>query len=303
MEKRLGRGLGSLLGSKPASNSTTQVAVDQIRPNPYQPREHFDEAALAELRESIRVHGVLQPVVLRRSESGLELIAGERRWRACKEAGLGQIPAVIRDGVTDAEMIELALVENLQREDLDPIERAHGYQRMVDDLGLTQAKVAERVGLKRSTITNHLRLLDLPEPIQKLVAESALSMGHARALLGLPADEIQLELADRIVQEGMSVRIAEEAVREAIRELTGHSSPPGGSSRSTQAAPDSAESEGHSKTMEPWARTLIDRLQKALGTKVEIRNRPGYRGQIVLEYYDREGLDVLVDQLAPPETL
>ncbi|QDU70111.1 ParB/RepB/Spo0J family partition protein [Engelhardtia mirabilis] len=303
MEKRLGRGLGSLLGSKPASDSTTQVAVDQIQPNPYQPREHFDETALAELRESIRTHGVLQPVVLRRTGTGLQLIAGERRWRASRDAGLVSVPAVIREGVTDAEMIELALVENLQREDLDPIERAHGYQRMVSDLGLTQAGVAERVGLKRSTVTNHLRLLELPDAIQKLVAESALSMGHARALLGIPAEEVQLALADKIVHDGMSVRTAEEAVREAVRELTGRA-PKAPQESAGEAKPSSQAPDGEApKSQEPWARALTERLQRALGTKVEIRNRPGYRGQILIEYFDKDGLEVLVDQLAPPDTI
>lgn len=288
-----------MLGTKAPNEPATQVAVDQIRPNPYQPREHFDEEALAELRESIRVHGVLQPILVRRTDDGLELIAGERRWRASKEAGLTRIPAIVRDEVSDAAMIEIALVENLQREDLDPIERALGYRRMIEQLGLSQSGVAKRVGLKRSTIANHLRLLELPSQIQRLVVDGSLSMGHARALLGMPDEAVQLQLADRIVQDGMSVRDAEEAVREGVRAIHEGES---GDSASTPPVGDAPKVD-RDQPIEPWARALADRLQKSLGTKVEIRNREGYQGQIVLEYYDRKGLDSLVDQLAPPDTI
>jgi ParB family chromosome partitioning protein len=174
MEKRLGRGLGSLLPSKSEPEAgPSMIPVDAIRPNRFQPRKHFDESALAELRDSIRTHGVLQPIAVRQDGSQYELIAGERRWRAAKEAGLARIPAVVRASATDAAMLELALVENVQRADLDPIERALGYQRMVVELGLTQQGVAERVGLKRSTVANHIRLLELSEPIQRLVAPTS----------------------------------------------------------------------------------------------------------------------------------
>ncbi len=188
MEKRLGRGLGSLLGtSSPAEapKATSELAVDQIRPNPFQPRRHFEPSALEELAQSIRQHGLLQPIVVRAAASGFELISGERRLRASKLAGRTTIPAIVRPNVTDKDLLELALVENVQRQDLDAIERALGFRRMQDELAMTQEAVADRVGLKRSTVANHLRLLDLPQTVQEGIAKGLISMGHARALLAV----------------------------------------------------------------------------------------------------------------------
>ncbi|MEO0823868.1 MAG: ParB/RepB/Spo0J family partition protein, partial [Pseudomonadota bacterium] len=303
-EKRLGRGLGSLLPPKTEAQSAPEmIAVDLIEPNRFQPRKFFDETALSELRESIRTHGVLQPVALRRDGNRYELIAGERRWRAAKGAGLKQIPAVIRESATDAEMLELALVENLQREDLDPIERALGFRRMIDDLRMTQSAVAERVGLKRSTVTNHLRLLDLAEPIQHMVARGALSMGHARALLGLAEEGDRIELADQIVQDGLSVRDVEDRVREANgAESVTSSAPVEGRPRGQEA------SEASLETIEPegapaWVRTLESRLRNALATKVMLKTADGGSGSISIEFADHSELERIVEAIAPRDRL
>ena len=222
MQRRLGRGLDSLLsGSEPESESEPgtqprsepEVELDRIVPNPYQPREAFDETGLDELRQSIENHGILQPVVVRRRGDDYELVSGERRLRAARLAGLASIPVRVREDLDDDGMLELALVENVQRADLDPIEKARGYRAMQDRLGLTQEEVATKVGLQRSSVANHLRLLELPEAILESVRTGELSAGHARALLGLPDDAARTRLAKRVARDGLSVRAVEEAVR------------------------------------------------------------------------------------------
>ncbi|QDU86614.1 Chromosome-partitioning protein Spo0J [Planctomycetes bacterium Pla163] len=316
MEKRLGRGLGSLLGNRPSGvqpsspahqepiGSRSEIELDEIRPNPFQPRQVFDPNGLQELRASIQNHGILQPVVVRPSENGFELVSGERRWRAARLAGLTAIPAVVREGVSDDDMLELAMVENLQRRDLDPIERALGYQSMLDRLGLTQDEVARRVGLQRATVANHVRLLDLEDAIQVAVSASRISMGHARALLALPAGEQRLELARAIEREGLSVREVERRVKDA---KVGTSD---SASIETSPAPTSAPSttnDAPPRAMEPWARGLEERIKNATGTRVEIRNRStadgGIEGQVVLHYYDRKQLEALIERLAPDVAL
>lgn len=296
-EKRLGRGLGSLLQQKPESDaSPTLIPVGSIYPNRYQPRKHFDEEALAELRDSIRTHGVLQPIALRKDGDRFELIAGERRWRAATEAGLARIPAVVRESVTDAAMLELALVENVQREDLDPIERALGYQQMVDELSLTQAAVAERVGLKRATVTNHLRLLDLAEPIQRLVARGALSMGHARALLGLADSSERSRLADLVISQGLSVR----EVEARVRRLNGVEEP---SEEPSQVEDEKVKTSSKTATQDEaqptWVRPVEDRLRKALGTRVQLKLTDGEAGQVVIDFSNAKDLDRLIEALSP----
>jgi len=283
MERRLGRGLGSLLSSEPApTEPRAEIAVSQIRPNPFQPRKVFAPAALEELQESIRVHGVLQPVVLRARGGAYELIAGERRWRAAKAVGLTAIPAVVRENVADEAMLELALIENLQRADLDPIEKAKGFQQLVDR-GLSQEQVAARVGFQRSTVANFLRLLELSEPVQAAVTAGLLSMGHARALLGLPDRKRQEELCALAVRQGLSVREIERRVRELL----------GRSEKSSAVVPASP----------PWVRDMESRIRSHLGTKVQVRNGEGYRGQIVIQYHGREDLDRLYDMLAPRKSV
>ena len=285
MERRLGRGLGSLLSSEPTSREPrAEVPLASIRPNPFQPRKHFLPEALAELQASIQVHGVLQPVVLRRSGSGeFELIAGERRFRASQAAGLKTIPAVVRDGVSDEAMLELAMVENLQRSDLDPIEKARGF-RQLQESGLTQEEVAAKVGLQRSSVANFMRLLELSEPVQKALTEGLISMGHARALLGIPERARQEELCALGVRRGLSVRELEERVRE----LAGRATP-----KPKEVVPPPP----------PWVRDMESKMRSHLGTKVQVKNGEGYQGSIVIEYHGREDLDRLYTLLAPRKTL
>jgi ParB family transcriptional regulator, chromosome partitioning protein len=284
MDKRLGRGLGALLSADPTPpGPKTEIPLARIRPNPFQPRRTFAPEALAELEASIRLHGVLQPVVVRPAPGGYELIAGERRWRASRAAGLQSIPAVVRDDLSDQEMLELALIENLQRADLDPIEKARGFRQLIDQ-GLTQEEVARRVGHQRSSVANFLRLLELPESVQKVVVAGRLSMGHARALLGLTDQRRQEELCALAVRRELTVRDLEQRVRE----LEGREH-----RKKAVVAP----------APPPWVRDMESRMRGHLGTKVQVRNGEGYQGQIVIEYHGREDLDRLFALLAPKKSL
>jgi len=294
MEKRLGRGLGSLLSPPKAEEGYHEISLRRIRPNPFQPRKAVDAEDLKLLRDSIASHGVLQPVVVRPRGDDFELIAGERRWRAARLAGLEAVPAVVRDGVSDGEMLELALVENVQRRDLNPIEKADGYRRLMDSLGITQEAVAAKVGLRRSTIANHLRLLELPEEVREAVGKRALSMGHARALLGLPVKEDRISLMQETVAEDLSVREVERRVRAALGRIP-QPQDGNGKERIESAAP-SAE-------VPPWAKEIEDRLRQSLETRVELVHGPGFRGKIQIEYFDRDQLDRLIQRLAPAPTV
>jgi ParB family chromosome partitioning protein len=289
MERRLGRGLGSLLSKPTSSEPTQEVELRRIRPNPHQPRRSFDPVALEELRNSIREHGVLQPILLRSQGDGYEIIAGERRWRAARLAGRDAIPAVVRADVSDEQMLELALVENVQRNDLDAMEKARGFRALQTGLGLSQDQVAVRVGLQRATVANHLRLLDLPEAVQEAVQAGLLGMGHARALLALDGAQAQTELAQRIAREELSVRAVERLVRERLQPRT-NASPP--------AQPPPAESQNP-----PWVRDVARRLQEALGTRVRITSDAQCRGQIVLDFYERADLDRILAALAPADEI
>jgi len=209
----LGRGLGALLSSTPVEGDTLlQIRVDQVEANPNQPRKAFDSNALEELAASIRSSGLIQPVVVRRQGLGYQLIAGERRWRAARQAGLSQIPAIVRE-VTDAESLELALVENLLREDLNPMEEGEAYDKLLSQFGWTQEELAQRVGKDRSSISNALRLMRLPLPVQDDLRSGRLTMGHARALLALPTPAEQLKLRDDILAHEWSVRATEDSIR------------------------------------------------------------------------------------------
>ena len=293
MERRLGRGLGALLSEPEARNGGSEsIPVGEIRPNPYQPRSEFDAVGLEELTASIRNHGVLQPIIVRVSGKQLyQLVSGERRWRAAQQAGLASIPAVVRHDVSDDQMLELALVENVQRRDLNPIERAKGFHRLMETLDLTQEAVANRVGLRRATVANHLRLLDLPLKVQEAVSERRVSMGHAKALLGLADEQERVELAVRIVDEDLSVREVERFVRDRTRPAGAPSTPAEAATGSAVDTPTSAK--------EPWLVELERRLLERFGTKVSVRNGADYRGQIVLEYADRDELERLLELLVP----
>ena len=288
MERRLGKGLSSLLGEQEGPQNPSELELELIEPNPFQPRKSMDAAGLEELRDSILQHGVLQPVVVRRKNDGrYQLVAGERRWRASRLAGLKRIPALVKDRVSDDDMLELALVENVQRRDLDPLERAHGYKAMMDQLALTQDAVSVKVGLKRSTVANHLRLLELPVKGQEALAKGLISMGHARALLSL-TDEVRLHsILEDVVRKDLSVREVEQLVRAA-------NSPP------TSRPP---EDRLPASTSPAWLRDLEARLRTRFASKVAVHNGEGYRGRIVIEYYNRTDLDRISGLLAPRDVL
>jgi len=285
VERRLGRGLGALLsdGSDLDERTSRELPLDRIRPNPQQPRRRFDTEAIEELAESIRTHGILQPVVVRQVDRGYELISGERRWRAARRAGLSGIPAVIREGVGDAEMLELALVENVQREDLDPLERAQGYRSMMSTLGITQEEVASKVGLKRASVANHLRLLELPDEAQDALRRGLIDMGHARALLGLRRRGAILKLLGVVVRRELSVREVERRVREELARAEGGAGARAGARRRPPA----------------WEGEVEGRMRESLGAKVSIQNKPGYKGRVVIEYFNRKELDRICERLAP----
>lgn len=284
MERRLGKGLGALLAADPSPKEPrAELPISAVRPNPHQPRKSFAPEVLAELQESIRVHGVLQPVVVRSAAGGFEIIAGERRWRAAQALGLKTIPAVVRDNVSDQSMLELALVENLQRADLDPLEKGRGFRHLLDQ-GLTQEQVADRVGLGRATVANLLRLLELSPAVQKVVTEGLITMGHARALLGIQDHSRQEQLCALAVRRGLSVREVEGRVREL-------------QSRTAEKAV------RLSPPQPPWVRDMEAKIRAHLGSKVQVKNGEGYVGQIVIEYHGREDLDRLYTLLAPRKSL
>ncbi len=279
--KRLGRGLGGLLQSTvepPTSQevkSADSLPVAEIRTNPYQPRRNFDEAALSELKASIAEFGILQPIVVRQGPHGYELVAGERRLRAAKALGLERIPSVVRS-VDDAAMQTLALVENLQREDLGPLEKARALRSMMSNQGLTQEAVAERVSKDRATIANLVRLLELPPDVQELVDQGKLSAGQARAILQVQGDTRRSQLAHLTVERGLSVREVERYARLA----------PGGKKKaSTPSAKD------------PFLADLENRIRLSLSAKVTVAGGKGTRGSITIEYADATQLDAILSRM------
>ena len=277
-KKALGKGLSALIPTeeKPPSTGPALLALEVIQPNRYQPRTAPDSARMAELAASIRTSGVLEPIVVRPLGEGYELIAGERRWLAARQAGLRDIPAVIREA-TDAEALELALIENLQREDLNPMEEARAYERLAEQFGHTQQEIADKVGKDRATVANTLRLLALSPQIQAMVKSGQLSEGHARALLSLPSAQDQSSLAQKIIARKLSVRQTELEVRKMV------------SPRLKLRAMAAARRNSHLRAAE-------EALQKVFGTKVRIRLM-GERGRIEVEFYSQVDLDRILEVL------
>ena len=279
--KALGRGLGALLSSDQTIDlgaEPSEIDLNSIVPGPMQPRTNFDESALATLAESIGTHGIVQPLLVRRRGEGFELIAGERRWRAAKIAGLERVPVLVKD-VADKDLLEIALIENIQREDLNPIEEAQAYQRLIESVGLTQEALATRVGRDRSYITNYLRLLRLPDDLQQLVKDGQLSTGHARTILGVAQEDLQRKLARQVIEGGLSVRATELLVQKAATDRP---------VRAPRMSP----------TVDPNIRAAETKLRRALGTQVRILplGNEG-RGRIEISFYNIQDLDRIYDLL------
>jgi ParB family transcriptional regulator, chromosome partitioning protein len=297
----LGKGLGALIPPGTSLDSDTdtgggleELPTSSIKPNRFQPRGHFDEEALGALADSIREVGVLQPILVRPVDDGYELIAGERRWRAARRVGLQMIPALVRE-TDDATSVQHALVENLHRDDLNALEEAAAYQQLIEDFGLTHEAVASQVGKSRASVTNSLRLLQLPPSIQKLVHESRLNMGQARALLGTPDRAFQEQLARRVVQDDLSVRAVEEAIRE-------HDAPPS----TSPTTPSPAEPKSRRTGLRPPG--LLE-LEELLGDHLETRvtiSMGTARGKVVIEFSTLEDLEriyrLMTDGAAAPAT-
>ncbi len=299
--KHLGRGLASLLGpiksdetktnqvipivaigpkfppGKELRSSLREIPLDAISPNPYQPRMVWDEQEMADLAESIKSNGVIQPIIVRPAGAGFELIAGERRLRAAQLASLTTIPALVRQA-SDEQLLELALVENIHRTDLNPIERAKAYQNYLNTFSLTQAEAAGRLGEDRSVIANHLRLLDLPAEVKQMLIDGQLTMGHARAILALPTDELRRKLANRAMTGRLSVREVERLVRKYL------------------TSTDQAKTTVRSKPAHIL--DLESKLRSLLGTKVSIETRKnGQRGKIVIEFYSLDEFDRITERI------
>lgn len=274
----MGRGLSALIStdqSPAGSDEIRELEIDLIRPGQQQPRTTFDQSKLEELAQSIRTTGVIQPLLVRPAGGLFELVAGERRWRAAQIAGLLRVPVIVRE-IPDEKLLELALIENIQRAELNPIEEANAYKRLIDSLGLTQDEVAKRVGRDRTFITNYLRVLKLPTDIQELIEKDRVSFGHARALLGVSDPMIQRRLAHKIVKHNWSVRETERRVKYLFRE---ESSRPGNITE---------------KAVDPNMRAAETKLRRALSTQVRIvPGRRGTPGRLEIEYYDMNDLDRL----------
>jgi ParB family chromosome partitioning protein len=282
--KALGKGLHSLLPTRnttgptapPLSGDVHRLPIEQVTPNPNQPRRDFDEAALMELTQSIEREGMIQPIIVRKTAANAyQIIAGERRWRAAKLAGLQQVPVIVRDA-DDQQALELAIVENIQREDLNPIELATAFQRMATELGLSHDQIGQKTGKERTTITNSVRLLQLPDELQAMIAARQLSAGHARALLKFEDAQMQREIATRCIQEGWSVRQIEEFTRPKATGAKARTKQPDG-------------------PLDPNVKFALSELERILGTKVRIVESHGGKGRIEIEYYSADDLSRIYD--------
>ena len=285
--RALGKGLSSLLPARPAAQASStplpasvvpaeaapanKLAIDQIEANPSQPRTVFDVAKLQELAASIQANGIIQPLIVRKIGDKYHLIAGERRWRASRLAGLKEVPVVVAD-IDDNRVLEVALIENIQREDLNPIEVAVAFERLANDLGLSHEEIGKRTGKDRTSITNMLRLLRLPVEVQLLVAERRLSMGHARAIVGLPTDDLQRDVASQAATQGLSVRQVEQIVHKLMKPVE--------PKKVEEPAP-----------IDPNVKAAIGELEGALGTRVRILEKTPGKGKIEIDYYSQADLD------------
>lgn len=277
--KALGRGLGALL---PATDTSSIIdskktyllcPIEKIQVNPFQPRTVFDEAKLKELVDSVAEIGIIQPLVVRKhGANGYELIAGERRWRAAQKVGLKEVPVVIKD-VSDKESLEIAIIENIQRADLNPVEEARGYKRLMDEFSYTQEEMATRVGKERATISNHLRILKLPDKVLSAISEGLLSMGHAKALLSLGDENAILQAKKTIIEKGLSVREAEAL---------------------SKSTPRTASNKEQHKRKDPDMAKLDERLTTHFGTKARV-SKKGEKGKLEIEFYSLEELDRLIE--------
>jgi ParB family transcriptional regulator, chromosome partitioning protein len=274
LAKGLGKGLGALIQNE--EEQVQEVSVKELRPNPYQPRKVFDQKAIDELKESIQEHGILQPILARKSIKGYEIILGERRFRAASEAGLKNIPVIIKD-YTEEKMMEVALIENLQREDLNPVEEAQAYQKLIDHLKLTQEELASRVGKSRPHIANHIRLLQLPKPVLELLSNGMITMGHGRALLGLKKKSKMQQVVQRITDDGLNVRQLEKLIQDINMNV----------SRETKKK--TAQTNVFFKEKES---SLRDRF----GTSVSIK-KSKRKGKIEIEFFSQDDLERILDLL------
>ncbi|MGO4110309.1 ParB/RepB/Spo0J family partition protein [Paenibacillus sp. YAF4_2] len=281
MSKRLGRGLDALIPSLSVSedDKVIEIQLTQLRPNPYQPRKTFDDDSIRELAESIKQHGVIQPIIVRTVLKGYEIIAGERRFRASQLCGNPTVPAVVRS-FSDQQVMEIALIENLQREDLNAIETAMAYQGLMDKFKLTQEELSMKVGKSRSHIANFLRLLALPTEIKDNVSRGTISMGHARALVGIKDAVVQKEMADRTVSLGWSVRDLEEAIQKL----------------EVKEAAEATKAKAKSKKRDPYIESLEESLRDRFKTTVKIKQQKE-KGKIELQYYNKQDLERLLEIL------
>ncbi|MGN0166330.1 MAG: ParB/RepB/Spo0J family partition protein [Lachnospiraceae bacterium] len=293
-QKRLGRGLDSLIsnkidksldaavaGKEENVSRETLVRISDIEPNKGQPRNNFDKDALNELAESIKIHGIIQPIVVRKTGNTYEIIAGERRWRAARLAGLTEVPVLVRD-YSEQEVYEVALIENIQRQNLNAIEEAVAYQKLIDEYNLKQDQVADRVGKSRTAVTNSLRLLKLEDPVKQMVIDNKLSAGHARALLGMSDGDAQIKLANKITDENLSVRQTEELIKKASKKANEPE-------KETKPEKDAAR--------DPEYVRVEEELKHVLGTKVTIKPATDGKGKIEIEYYSLDELERLISQL------
>ena len=281
----LGRGLEALIPTMSEQEVVKELLITDIVANKYQPRNEFNEEALEELAESINQYGLLQPVIVRKALNGYELIAGERRWRAAQKNGAKTIPAIVRE-YSDIETTEIALIENLQRENLNAIEEAGAYQRLVNEFGLTQEELAKKIGRSRSHIANFIRLLNLPEIVQEYVSRGTLTMGQVRPLLTLESEDLQIEAAEYIIAEDLSARDAEKLVKKLMKD--------------PQVLQEELDEEEYKEDI--FVVEAEDILKMALGTKVKIK--PGKKkSKIEIEFYSADDLDRLVEVLTNPKTV